>query len=261
MGRPERSLDPAAGPVQAFASELRLLRQRAGNPKYLQMQRRTGRSRTALAEAAGGDHLPTWETVEAYVRACGEDPAPWRARWELARDAMRSERGETASQASAAAAPRRPRASRLQRWLTAAAVAALLVAAITSTLNGFRPAGSVAIVIVVVQDKVAIGPSGLKEKTVPAYLSSRPVSSCAADGCEIPRSQTWSGTTLRATCRIRGARMTNEDLASPGIARNKNGITSSFWYRCVLPNGAAGYLPEVYVAQAYRGGQGLPTCS
>ena len=80
MGRPERSLDPAAGPVQAFASELRLLRQRAGNPKYLQMQRRTGRSRTALAEAAGGDHLPTWETVEAYVRACGADPARWRAR-------------------------------------------------------------------------------------------------------------------------------------------------------------------------------------
>lgn len=30
MGRPERPLDPAAGPIQAFASELRLLRQQAG---------------------------------------------------------------------------------------------------------------------------------------------------------------------------------------------------------------------------------------
>ena len=32
------------------------------------------------------------------------------------------------------------------------------------------------------------------------------------------------------------------------------------WYWCALLNGAAGYLPEVYVAAAYRGGQGLPTC-
>ncbi len=47
MGRPERPLDPAAGPIPAFASELRQLRQQAGSPKYLQMQRRTGRSRTA----------------------------------------------------------------------------------------------------------------------------------------------------------------------------------------------------------------------
>jgi hypothetical protein len=46
-----------------------------------------------------------------------------------------------------------------------------------------------------------------------------------------------------------------------GVARNEYGITSSRWYRCVLPNGAAGYLPEVYVAPAYRGGQRLPTCS
>jgi hypothetical protein len=115
-------------------------------------------------------------------------------------------------------------------------------------------------VIVVVQDKVAFGPAGLKENTAAAYLSGEPVSSCSANGCEIPRSQMWSGTILQATCQIRGARMTNEYLASPGITRNKNGITSSLWYRCVLPNGAAGYLPEIYVAPAYRGGQGLPTC-
>jgi len=54
--------------------------------------------------------------------------------------------------------------------------------------------------------------------------------------------------------------MTNEDLASPGVARNQNRFTSSLWYRCILPNGAAGYLPQVYVAPAYRGGQGLPAC-
>ncbi|WP_216912752.1 hypothetical protein [Nocardia noduli] len=89
MPRPERPLDPSAGPIQAFAADLRKLRERAGNPKYLQMARVSGRSRTALAEAAGGYHLPTWETTEAYVTACGEAPASWRARWEDLHEAGR----------------------------------------------------------------------------------------------------------------------------------------------------------------------------
>jgi hypothetical protein len=264
MGRPERPLDPAAGPIQAFASELRQLRQRAGNPKYLQMQRRTGRSRTALAEAAGGDHLPTWETVEAYVRACGGDLSLWHARWAQARDAIRPPRGDVPHDRSVADPARPARASRFHRWLTASVIAAVLTVAVTSTLYGFHTAGKrVAIrrpVIVVVQNEVAIGPARLAENPAPAYLSSRPVPSCSAQGCEVPRSQVLSGTILRATCQIRGATMTNKDLASPGIARNENGATSSLWYRCTLPNDAAGYLPQVYVAPAYRGGQGLPTC-
>jgi hypothetical protein len=32
----------------------------------------------------GGDHLPTRETVEAYVSALGADPTAWRSRWEEA---------------------------------------------------------------------------------------------------------------------------------------------------------------------------------
>jgi hypothetical protein len=264
MGRPERPLDPAAGPIQAFASELRQLRQQAGSPKYLQMQRRTGRSRTALAEAAGGDHLPTWDTVEAYVQACDGDLDQWQARWAQARDAVRSQRGQAAPQGIAAAdLPRSPRASRFQRWLTAAAVAVLLVTAVTATLHGFHAAAKVATtrwVIAVVQNKVATGPSALVEAPAPAYLSSKPVPSCAARGCEVPRAQMWSGVVLRVTCQAVGAKVTNKDLASAGITRNKAGITSSLWYWCVLPNGAGGYLSEVYVAAAYRGGQGLPAC-
>ena len=74
MARPQRALDPSAGPVPAFAAEMRRLREAAGSPKYLAMARATGRSRTALSEAAGGDRLPTWDTVEAFVIACGQDP-------------------------------------------------------------------------------------------------------------------------------------------------------------------------------------------
>ncbi|WP_343447226.1 helix-turn-helix domain-containing protein [Micromonospora schwarzwaldensis] len=87
MSRTERPLDASSGPAAAFAMQLRALRVAAGSPKYLQMARRTGRSRTALAEAAGGDHIAQWETVEAFVRACGGDPAEWVVRWEQARAA------------------------------------------------------------------------------------------------------------------------------------------------------------------------------
>lgn len=116
-------------------------------------------------------------------------------------------------------------------------------------------------VVVVVQDMIATGRSGLiEDTTTPAYLSSKPIPSCSSKGCEIPQTQMSSGVVLQATCKIQGARMTNENLASAGIAHNKGGIISSLWYRCIFANGAAGYLSEVYVAAAYRGGLGLPTC-
>ena len=89
MPRPERPLDPEKGPVAAFAHDLRVLREEAGLPKYLQMSRATGRSRTALVEAAGGDHLPTWETVEAFVGLCGGDADAWRLKWEAAKEQIK----------------------------------------------------------------------------------------------------------------------------------------------------------------------------
>jgi hypothetical protein len=79
--RPQRDLDPRGGPLVEFARDLRALRDTAGTPKFATMARRTGRSKTALADAAGGQHLPRWETVEDFVRACDADPAPWHQRW------------------------------------------------------------------------------------------------------------------------------------------------------------------------------------
>ncbi|MFB8276940.1 hypothetical protein [Nocardia colli] len=88
MARPDRLLDPSNNPIHAFAAELRQLRAEAGNPKYLQMQRMSGRSRTALSEAAGGDHVPTWETTEAFVRACRGDVGAWLLKWESVQDQL-----------------------------------------------------------------------------------------------------------------------------------------------------------------------------
>ncbi|MDG4766024.1 DUF2690 domain-containing protein [Solwaraspora sp. WMMD406] len=94
MGRPERQLNDSAGPIPAFAAELRALRDCAGRPKYAALSRRTGRSQTALSEAAGGRRFPTWETVAAFVEGCDGDLEYWRVRWQ-----------QTANQVNGSTAP------------------------------------------------------------------------------------------------------------------------------------------------------------
>ncbi|MFD8390905.1 helix-turn-helix domain-containing protein [Streptomyces sp. NPDC059680] len=81
MGRREGPLDPAAGPVQRFAFDLRKLRQEAGGMTYRAMAQRTGYSVATLSRAAAGGQLPSLEVVLAYVRACGADPEEWEPRW------------------------------------------------------------------------------------------------------------------------------------------------------------------------------------
>ncbi|MET7730445.1 helix-turn-helix domain-containing protein [Streptomyces sp. NPDC005402] len=83
-GRREVPLDPAAGPVQRFAFELRKLRQEADGITYRSLARRAGYSVTTLSQAAAGEQLPTLPVVLAYAGACGADPAEWEARWKAA---------------------------------------------------------------------------------------------------------------------------------------------------------------------------------
>jgi WD40 repeat protein/transcriptional regulator with XRE-family HTH domain len=84
MGRPERPLDPTAGPVPRLAHELRELRRTAGGPSYRAMARTAGFSATTLSQAAAGERLPSLAVVQGYVRACGGDPAAWESRWKAA---------------------------------------------------------------------------------------------------------------------------------------------------------------------------------
>ncbi|MCX5409809.1 hypothetical protein OHA37_38925 [Streptomyces sp. NBC_00335] len=84
MGRQEKALDPAAGPVAEFALALRKLRQDAGSPTYAAMARRSPYSVATLSRAAAGEQLPTLPVVLAYVAACGGTPeacAEFEARW------------------------------------------------------------------------------------------------------------------------------------------------------------------------------------
>jgi hypothetical protein len=284
MGRSERPLGSGTTPAEVFAAELRLLREQAGNPTYLKMHRASGkvRSKTALSEAAGGDHLPTWETVEAYVSALGGDPASWRRRWEDAQEQERRRRegtvrSATTEQARAVDHGGGPlRQQRPVRHLRRAVVLALtvvvttvIVATVTiASMAGRRVAQGAATtrsrlagpVAVVVQNKVAIGATSLVEDSSPAYLSSRAVPFCAERGCKIPGTDMWSGAIIPVVCQITGAWMTNADLASKGIAENPGRASSREWYRAVLVDGKTGYISAVYLQARYRTGLQLPRC-
>jgi len=278
MGRSERPLDGTETPAVAFAAELRILREQAGSPTYLKMHRASGkvRSKTALSEAAGGDHLPTWETVEAYVSALGADPMHWRPRWEKAQEQERHrregaavpalvEQGETPPKGANTSRPPRfagrlPNLSKRFVAITAITIAVVGVTFLSLADRLERATFGSVPAAVVVQNKVAIGTSALVEASTPVYLSSKPVPYCAERGCEVPGTDMWSGADIAVVCQKVGSWMTNADLASKGITENSGRASSTVWYRAVFPNGKTGYISAVWLKAPYRGGMHLPHC-
>ncbi|MDH6144851.1 hypothetical protein P3T35_006900 [Kitasatospora sp. GP30] len=81
MARKPRPIDPTEGPLQAFAHDLRLVREVAGNPTYRALATTAGFGATTLSDAAGGVRQPSLEVTLAYVGACGGDVAAWEQRW------------------------------------------------------------------------------------------------------------------------------------------------------------------------------------
>ena len=275
MPRPQRDLDPNGGPLVEFARDLRALRAGAGTPKFATMARRTGRSKTALADAAGGQHLPRWETVEDFVRACDGDPAPWHDRWL----ALRSGEGAPAPP-PAAPEPTPPQhepepepepepapSSRRRPVLVAAVVVGVLLVGALGFLLGRLTVPAPPIVpqgveAIVVQNKVALGPDRLEEDRTPAYLSPEALAYCAAPShsCKVPGTEMASGAALVANCWTQGQMMWNWDLSDPTSQSNPDRVRSDLWYRASFPDGRTGYLSEVYVVRGDRGGRGLPRC-
>ncbi len=87
VGRPERPVNPADGPLPRFAHALRQLRARAGYPTYRAMAARTHFSPSVLSTAAAGATFPTLRVTLAYAAACGASAAEWQYYWEVtARD-------------------------------------------------------------------------------------------------------------------------------------------------------------------------------
>ncbi|MEU4328486.1 nSTAND1 domain-containing NTPase [Nonomuraea dietziae] len=93
-GRRESPVDPAAGPVQRFASELRDLRQKADGLTYRAMAKRAGYSVTTLSQAAAGERLPSLPVVLAFVQACEGDVSEWERRWQQVADELARQRAD-----------------------------------------------------------------------------------------------------------------------------------------------------------------------
>jgi hypothetical protein len=83
-----RALDPAAGPVERFACELRALRAAAGEPTFGKMARRCEVSKSSLAAAVAGYQLPSERVARDFVQACGGHWPWWSARLAKARAAF-----------------------------------------------------------------------------------------------------------------------------------------------------------------------------
>ncbi|WP_327250529.1 nSTAND1 domain-containing NTPase [Streptomyces sp. NBC_01244] len=81
VGRPEKALDPQAGPIARFAGELRALRRSAGSVPYRELSARAGYSVTALSQAAAGNRLPSLPVALAYAEVCGAARTEWERRW------------------------------------------------------------------------------------------------------------------------------------------------------------------------------------
>lgn len=111
---------------------------------------------------------------------------------------------------------------------------------------------------VTVDNRVTNG-MGMREDT-PGYLSSVTQNFCKRDGCALLGTDMGSGARITATCQTTGARTTNghdsdaSDDANPGL------YSSTRWYRIRWSDGRSGYLSEVWLSAADRGGAGLPGC-
>ena len=141
MARKPRPVDPTAGPLQEFAHELRVLREKAGNPTYRSLAQKAGFGATTLGEAAGGVRFPSLDVTLAYVGACDGDVVAWEERWRQVDRSLSSLAGEDQATDDAEALPGvsirpadPPPASTTSRWgrlrrsrSAAAAVAGALV--------------------------------------------------------------------------------------------------------------------------------------
>jgi Helix-turn-helix domain len=127
MGRPMRPIDPADGTIQAFAAELRDLREQAGRPPFRLMARRAHYSATTLSVACAGSIMPSLAVTLAFVRACGGPEDYWRGRWQQAAPA----RPAAAGPGPAPATGNEPATVRTRRFRRPLGIAALaLVAAL-----------------------------------------------------------------------------------------------------------------------------------
>jgi hypothetical protein len=93
------------------------------------------------------------------------------------------------------------------------------------------------------------------------FLSTEPRNYCRTSGCVVDGSVLRTGDVVQAQCQLpEGPWVYNADLASETEVRNPAFAKSRRWYGATDADGREGYLAEVWVDPAGRGGLGLPRC-
>lgn len=110
----------------------------------------------------------------------------------------------------------------------------------------------------IVDSRVTNGPS-MREDLNPVQLLDRPAATCTTP-CAIPNTaRTTGGFIDDVYCQTFGPRVTNGDDTSSADDENPE-LAESRWYYGARINGITGYVSEVWVRPADRGGLGLPIC-
>ncbi|MFD9737586.1 hypothetical protein [Umezawaea sp. NPDC059074] len=259
-----------------FAS---LLRQRGVSVRTAAAKTHWGKS--TIANAGRGPGLPNRALVVDVLKAVdvpAEAVQAWLERYDalaLLRSFDTAERvdvSELQNPVTSTARRLRPR-RHLLVWIIGAVVLGAITVTVVATVladadsgtDHQTPDSATALqgrphATVVVQNKVAIGAAELVEDDSPSYLSERPVRRCANTGCKLDGTDLGTGDTITAVCHLQGDLLTNADVSSPGIKQNPNVAASALWYEVIWPDGRRGYISEVYLAPAYRGGLTLPPC-
>jgi hypothetical protein len=257
---------PADSPAR-FCADLLAEMQRRG-VSFRRAEGLSGWGKSTIAAATRGPGLPNVDLVTDVLAAIGVEEADvegWRTRHARLREPSPPPPppapDHPAGPPPGTPAPRRRTTRRRVEIAVFALLVALVVGLAIALVLVLADTPEVAVRTVVVQNRVAIAEGMLVEDRTPSYLASRPIARCAnIPGCKIPGTDVWSGATFAAVCQLTGDAMTNADLASTNIGRNPNAASSALWLGARAPDGRVGYISEVYLAPAYRGGLGLPPC-
>jgi murein DD-endopeptidase MepM/ murein hydrolase activator NlpD len=114
--------------------------------------------------------------------------------------------------------------------------------------------------VITVDNRVTNG-MGMREDTTPVRLTTQPWIRCGSRGCNINGTERSSGGQYdAAVCQTTGERTTNGHDTSTADDSNPERFESTRYYGVRLGDGTFGFVSEVWIRAADRGGLGLPAC-
>lgn len=109
--------------------------------------------------------------------------------------------------------------------------------------------------MVTIYNKVVLDEKSVREDS-PAYLSTKTANYCRKIGCMTDGTAYGTGDQVRALCQREGEMTTNRYGDTPNSAN----YDSDVWYLIRDSSGKTGYLSDVWIDPAQRGGYDLPPC-